>query len=134
MDELAERFTGDELHRDERLILVRTDVVDRNDVGVLQAGRQPGFAEEPLAQIVAVDPQHLEGDLALGDGVERQIEHAHATVSNALTELVATDCRGRRGQCADYTHRSPRRPRARPKESPPCCDTFPPSSWPPPSP
>jgi uncharacterized protein len=31
-------------------------------------------------------------------------------VRNALTELVAADCRGWRGQCADYTHRSSRRP------------------------
>ena len=66
--------------------------------------------EEPLAQVVAVDPQDLEGDLALGHWVERQIEHAHATVRNALTELVTADCRGWRGQCADYTHRPPRRP------------------------
>ena len=70
--------------------------------------------EEALAQIVAVDPQDLERDLAFGDRIERQVEHAHATVRNALTELVAADCRGWRGQCADYTHRSPRRPRAWP--------------------
>jgi hypothetical protein len=92
--ELAQRFTGDELHRDERLILVRADVVDRDDVGVLQPGRQPCFAEEPLPQVGAVDPQHLQGDLALRHRVERQVEHAHATVRNALTELVAADCRG----------------------------------------
>ncbi len=136
VDELAEGFTGDELHRDERLILVGADVVDRDDVGVLEPGRQPRLAQEPLAQVVAVDPQDLEGDLALGHWVERQIEHAHATVRNALTELVAADCRGWRGQCADYTHRPPRRPcqaagRRQSKESSPCSDALPSSSWPP---
>ena len=117
VDELAEGLAGDELHRDERLILVGADVVDRNDVGVLEPGGQPGLAQEPLPQILAVDAQDLEGDLALGHWVERQIEHAHATVRNALTELVTADCRGWRGQCADYTHRSPRRPAASAKES-----------------
>ena len=53
----------------------------------------------------------LSATCALGHRVERQIEHAHATVRNALTDLVAADCRGWRGQCADYTHRPPRRPR-----------------------
>jgi hypothetical protein len=94
MDELTQRFTADELHRDERLIPVGPDVVDRDDVRVLQPRRQPGFAEEAFPQVVAVDAEDLEGDFALGDRVEGQIEHAHATVRNTLTELVTPDCRG----------------------------------------
>ena len=63
------------------LLLVLADRVDRDDVGVLEAGDDAGFAPEALALVVGVGAEDLQRDLAPQAGVERQVDRAHAALS-----------------------------------------------------
>ncbi len=94
-DDLGERLAVDVLHRDERLSVLFADVEDRDDVGVSQAGDGSGFASEALAKLLHVFPEQLDRNLALEDRVPREIQRAHAALSDAVDDSKATNS-GRR--------------------------------------
>ena len=69
-------------------------VVDRDDVGMAQAGAGLGFAEEAGAELVGdldVGGDHLEGDGAIEDRVMGLEDRAHATASEPLDDVVLPD-------------------------------------------
>ena len=73
---------------------------------MLEAGGQPGFAQEALAEVGAVDAQHLQRDMPIGGRIEAEIEHAHAALREALADLIAADPDGQ------GRHRAAGEPRA----------------------
>ena len=48
-DQVRERLSLDQLHHEERLLVVRADVVDRHQPGVVEPGEDTGLALVPLA-------------------------------------------------------------------------------------
>ncbi len=68
VEPLAHRGTADQLHGDEDLVLVLTDLVHMHDVGVRQAGHRLGLSQHAATVARRIDQvlvDHLEGDLAL---------------------------------------------------------------------
>ena len=64
---IAQGLPLQQLHHDEGLAFVLADIVNRADVGVIEAGRGPRFADQPLDRL-AIPGQlfrnELEGDRA----------------------------------------------------------------------
>jgi hypothetical protein len=100
----GEAAAPQELHGDVRgPVLVLGELVDRDDVPVLQAGRSAGLAEEPGASGLVgreVARHQLDRDLAIEHGVLTAIEHSHAAASHALDDLVASNRCGRFHWCS----------------------------------
>ena len=97
-DHLGERVPLDVLHGDEGLLVVNTDVEDHHDVRVSKAGDGSRFAGEPLAQIVVVLAQQLDGDLALERRIPREVEGAHPAPADSADDFEAADKRRNRSQ------------------------------------
>jgi hypothetical protein len=58
---------------------------------MLEARRDACFAQEALAQLVAVHLQQLDGNQAIEIGIEREIQDAHPAMAEALADLIAAD-------------------------------------------
>ena len=87
LDELVEIFPAKELHRDEDLVLVVSQVVDGDDVLVAERGHHPRFAKEPLDRLgfrIVADRMRLERDLTVENGVEGAIDHPHTALTDSL--------------------------------------------------
>jgi hypothetical protein len=70
------------------------ELVDRDDVRVLEAGRRPGLAEEafPHPGLRQDVRQHgLEGDDAVEDRVPGLVDRAHPTAAKLGENLVLAD-------------------------------------------
>ncbi len=82
----------DQLHGDEQAAVDFPDVVDRHDVGIVEACRGAGFAAEPLLELGIlgeVREQHLQRDGPADGGVMGTPHLAHATATQQLDQLVA---------------------------------------------
>src|SRR5262249_42758947 len=78
----------------------RAGGVDGHQVGVVQAGRGPGFALEALAQLRCgqhLDPRYLEGHLPAQLRVERQVDDAEGAAAQLAPQLEAAETGGDRG-------------------------------------
>ncbi len=77
--EVAHRRPFDEFRDDEGRSIVRADVVDRDDVGMIQRARGLRLVEEALLarRIGAGARQDLDGDRAVQTGIARAIHFAH---------------------------------------------------------
>ena len=65
-DATVERFAGQELHHDEVDAVVRVDLVDRDDVGMVEGGGGARLLDESLAPVrVGHVPDHLQRDRAI---------------------------------------------------------------------
>ena len=89
---LAQRLAGDERHDIIKEPAGLARVVQRQDVGVLQLGREPDLPQEPLdpdrARYFRVD--HLDGGCAIVLQVVREVHGRHpATAELALDYIVA---------------------------------------------
>ena len=71
--------------------VVVADVVDGDDVGVLEPAGRLRLAHEAAAQVLAVDAQQLERDVAVEHGVAGQVQHAHAAFPEEALDLVPPD-------------------------------------------
>ena len=100
-EQVAQRLPLQELADDVGLTVVRTDVVDGDDVGVIERRRGLCFLREP-AQAVGIDrvvgPQDLDGDSATQPLVSGAINFAHAPTAEEIANPVGTD------QCAGRQH------------------------------
>jgi hypothetical protein len=73
-------LVADESHDQERGVALGPEVVDWNDAGVLQAGRELGLPVESCPRAFAgeqVGPDGLDGDNAMERGVASQIHRTH---------------------------------------------------------
>ncbi len=90
-DQLRERSSVDQFHRDEALVLRLLDAVDRDDVGVFERGHRLGFAlEAPALRGIPGRRlgQDLERNVAFQLAVTGSIHVAHAAGSQLLQDLV----------------------------------------------
>jgi len=88
----SERFTGDVLHHDEVDALVGTDVVNRDDSGMVQGAGGLGLLDEPLPPKRIGHPvlrQDLDGDVAIELCVAGQVDNAHAAFAQLRLDPVA---------------------------------------------
>ena len=93
-EQLAQRPSFDELHREVDRRVDRADVVNRDDVGMIQRRRAAGFLLEPgPAHLVSGDlgEQHLDGDLAPEARVPRPVDLAHAAGAERRNDLVGPE-------------------------------------------
>ena len=108
VEPLAQGLAFQQLHDEVGGAVLRADVVDGDDVGMIESGDGARFLLE-AAQAVAVGGdglwQDLDGDLAIEPGVASAINFAHSTVADGSDDLVRPEfCRGckRHTRCADY--------------------------------
>ena len=96
-----QRLALEQLHHEERRALVLADVVQRADVGVVQAGDGPRFAREARAAL-SVGAQFcgedLDGDRAVEAGVAGLVDLAHSARADAV-DLVRTEAGRARHPC-----------------------------------
>jgi hypothetical protein len=86
-----ERFTFDELHRDEDRACVLIETVNRGDVCVIQCGEELCFALEAREAVFVVGErrgQRLDCDFAAELHVRRSIDFAHAACPDPIGERV----------------------------------------------
>jgi hypothetical protein len=99
---LAEGLPLEQLHGDEQLAVILTDVVELADVGMIDARRRARLAPEaPARRFVAAERRHhLESDHALEPLISRGEHHSHA----AFTELALDDVVRNGGGIASRSH------------------------------
>jgi hypothetical protein len=95
---------GDVAHRDEQAPLALTGLVDRDHVRVVEAGREPRLAQQPLVGRDARREQ-LEGDRAAEPEVRRAMDLAHPAAPEQLLDAVPLDVRA--GKRVSDGHRLP---------------------------
>ena len=98
--ELSECSALDQLHRDERRPVLRSDLVDRDDVGMVQRRRRPRFlleAGQALRVPGELRRKHLDRDDARELVVPRPIDLTHAAGAQRREDLVRSDS-GTRGE------------------------------------
>ena len=92
VDQRLQVHAVDQPHGDVQAVVDLTDVVDRHDVGIVEAGGGAGLAAEPLLEVGVlgvVGEQHLQRDDAVDGGVVRAPHLAHAATAQQLDQLVA---------------------------------------------
>ena len=93
-------------HRDVQQTVVLARVVDRDDVRVVDRGRQPRLSDEPLAEGVVlgeVGAQHLERHLVPEPHVVGPVDHAHAAPPEHALDPVGGELRADARHLADAT-------------------------------
>src|SRR5258708_16433389 len=113
---LAERLTREQLGNEVRRALVRADVVDGKDVGVVQAARRPRFRLEPAHALGALGEgrrQHLERHVAADARIAGPVDDAHAAHPEKSLDLAGTYVRaGGEGHALPHNTTSPLLPPA----------------------
>ena len=96
---VRQRLAVEELHDEEGGAVLLAEVVDGRDVGVAEAGAEPGLGAEPLGEVgvvAAVGTQHLDRDVPVERLVVGPPDLAHATRREHLGEAVAVGEQGAR--------------------------------------
>ena len=91
-DHVAQRVSGDVLHREEDRAVVVALVVDAHHVGVVEPGGRAGLADEPLGEVVVVTEagvHHLDGDGAVEADVGGLVDTRHAAAGDATADAIA---------------------------------------------
>ena len=89
-----ERPAVDERHGHVTGAVDLADVVHRTDVRVLERGRGPGLAQEPLAQeraVVEVELRHFQGDRPVQLRIVGEVDGPHTALAEQLGEAVAAE-------------------------------------------
>ena len=93
----AERFAGQELHRQDQPAVGFLDLVELADVGMRDAGGGPGFTPQPFARrVVGLAANRLQRDSAVEPLIAGRVHDSHATFTDLPLDLVATDTVGNR--------------------------------------
>ncbi len=79
-DDGLQRLTRHVLHDDEEDIILLLGGRDRDDVRVIKAGKQAGFAQQ-LAEVQVLPVGDLERDLLVEPGVFGEIDRTEATAA-----------------------------------------------------
>ena len=91
---MFQRHAIQKFHRDERLLVLLANVVNRADVRVVECGRGLSFAlkaGECLRVTANFIRQELEGDEAVQPRVLSLIDHAHPATAELLDDEVMRD-------------------------------------------
>ena len=91
---MRKRLAIEELHGDERLALVLSDLVDRADVRVVERRCRLGFAPEAFQGLLVaghVFGKELQSDETMEGRVLSFIDHAHAAAAQFLDDAVMRD-------------------------------------------
>ena len=104
-EQRGEIVTGDEAHREEEHAVLLADALDRHDARVVEARREPGLAQEALAE------RRVEGERR-GDQLERhrvprrritrEIDDTHATATEHALEPEARPLHARARPVVDH--------------------------------
>ena len=115
LEALGERLAGEQLHREEREVLVVEDVVDPAHVRVRHRAREVDLPQEPVHRPrIARDlrPDRLERDPLVEDLVLGLVDLAHAAArdeahdaESSREDLVDRDARAARGPAARHDRR-----------------------------
>ena len=116
--ELAQRAARDVLHRDVGDAVVLEEVEQRDDVRVVERGRQPRLAHEALRErrVAALEIEPLEHDVAVERRLVHEVHDSHPAAGEHPDDLVVADAiRAQRISARHYVHRGTgaRRSRAR---------------------
>jgi hypothetical protein len=98
-NQVGERRSVDELHREKHLAVDVIDRVNGDDVRVIERGDRPGFTLEAVERVgirFEARGQHFEGDVALQPRVTRTIHLAHSAGTHRGENLVEADAVVRR--------------------------------------
>ncbi len=93
-EELAQRLSLDQLHRDEERAVRLADVVDGQDVRVIQRGGRAGLLLEARAGLAIagdVGGKDLDGDLPAEPGVASEVDLPHSSGAERGADLVGTE-------------------------------------------
>ena len=92
-DEPPQRPAAHVLHRDVRHAAVLEEVEERDDVGVVEPGREPRLAHEALGERRVGGPEleALERDLAVERRLPGEIHDGHPAACEHSHDLVAPD-------------------------------------------
>ena len=89
-DDVLERFARHVLHHDEEDVVLLLGRQDRDDVRVVEAGEQAGFAEQ-FAEVDALAVGDLERDLLADPGVFGEIDRPEPAAAEGREDLVLPD-------------------------------------------
>ena len=89
-DHRLERLARDELHHDEKDVLLFLGGEDGDDVRVIERGKKPRLAQQ-LAEIDALLVRHFERDLLVDPGVFGEIHRAKAAAADRRKDFVFAD-------------------------------------------
>ena len=118
LDGLSERLSGYELHRDvqhrrpeRHAVSLRrafTDVVDRNEMGMVQRRRGSRFLHETVEPVRVpghVLAEDLQSQVAAKYRITSQVDFAHPTTGEQAHHLEAPDCGVGEVWVGDHCHR-----------------------------
>jgi hypothetical protein len=99
-----QRLATDELHHDEIDAVGLLNVMDRDDVGMVQAGRRLGFLQEaaPAVWGLVAFWQDLDGHLALQADINGLVNDAHPATADFGADGVARRSRRERRQHSGF--------------------------------
>ena len=83
-----------QFHRQERLLVLATDVVDGHHMRVIESGLCDRFAQhgiDLLGTALAFSPHDLDGHVPLQRGVQGAIDSPHATLTKLFLEFEVTE-------------------------------------------
>ncbi len=91
--ELIQRFAPHQFHHHQQVLVGSEDLVNRGNLGMIQAGQCGGFRAEALHDLAVAQlgVQDLDGDLTFECLVHRLVNGAHAAASQALNETILAD-------------------------------------------
>ena len=105
VDGLPEGLAGHQLHRDvehrrpeHHAVAFRgafTDVVNRNEMGMVQRRRRSRFVHEPIEPVRVpghILPENLQRQVAAQHRVASQVDLAHSTTRDQAKDVEAPDC------------------------------------------
>ena len=94
LDPLVQRFAFEDLSDDICELALDADVVDRDDVGMIQAAGRPRLLLESTPSIGILREgvgQYLDGDVATELGIARTVDLSHATRAQGTEDFEAPD-------------------------------------------
>jgi hypothetical protein len=91
LEPAPERAAGDVLHRDEHLMAVAAEIMDRYHVRVREPRQRLRLAHEapPLADTIARLAEQLYGDLTIESVVVGRVDDAHGPLTDTLEQDIA---------------------------------------------
>ena len=98
-DDRLERLAGDELHHDEKDVLLLFRGEDGDDVRMVQRGEQARLAQQ-LAEIEILFVWNLERDFLVDPGVLGEVNRSKAAAADRRKDLVLADDLTAKEHCA----------------------------------
>ena len=94
VDVLAEGFAVDELHGDERAMILLANVVDGADAGMVESGSRVGFTAKTFESLGVLDHvigKKFQGDGTVEAGVAGFVNHPHSAGAEFLNDAEVRD-------------------------------------------